>query len=195
MRRIPVVATVIVLLAVLLMVRLGFWQLDRRVEKEALIATYQRNINEVEMSTMPLAGKAFLFRRASITCNDAGGQRLEGAGKAGYRVIVSCPGMGIVQLGTTLDPRPALQWQGGKVSGWISQRPDHRPLIQSAFEQADEKLMLVADPPLAGLSANSQPNPDSIPNNHLAYAVQWFLFALTALVIFGLALRKRLRGA
>ncbi|HNJ47416.1 MAG TPA: SURF1 family protein, partial [Novosphingobium sp.] len=31
-----------------------------------------------------------------------------------------------------------------------------------------------------------------IPNNHLSYAVQWFLFAATALVIYGLALRKRL---
>ena len=32
-----------------------------------------------------------------------------------------------------------------------------------------------------------------MPNNHLAYAVQWFLFALTALVIYAIALRKRLK--
>jgi surfeit locus 1 family protein len=36
---------------------------------------------------------------------------------------------------------------------------------------------LVADPPLAGLAANAAPDPSDIPNNHLAYAVQWFLFA------------------
>jgi len=33
-----------------------------------------------------------------------------------------------------------------------------------------------------------------VPNNHLAYAVQWFLFALVAGVIYVIALRRRLRG-
>ena len=51
---------------------------------------------------------------------------------------------------------------------------------------------LVADPPLAGLQANARPDPSDIPNNHLSYAVQWFLFAATALVIYAIALRKRL---
>jgi cytochrome oxidase assembly protein ShyY1 len=54
---------------------------------------------------------------------------------------------------------------------------------------------LVADPPLAGLEANERPDPSEIPNNHLSYAVQWFLFALTALVIYAVALRRRLRDA
>ena len=54
---------------------------------------------------------------------------------------------------------------------------------------------LVADPPVAGLGANARPDPSDIPNNHLAYAVQWFLFAFTALVIYALALRKRLAAA
>jgi len=31
------------------------------------------------------------------------------------------------------------------------------------------------------------------PNNHLSYAIQWFFFAATALVIYVLALRKRWR--
>jgi surfeit locus 1 family protein len=50
---------------------------------------------------------------------------------------------------------------------------------------------VVADPPLGGLVANAQPDPRSLPNNHLSYAVQWFLFAITALVIYGLALWRR----
>jgi surfeit locus 1 family protein len=53
---------------------------------------------------------------------------------------------------------------------------------------------LVADPPLAGLDANAMPDPSEIPNNHFAYAVQWFLFAATALVIYVLAVRRRMRG-
>ena len=55
-------------------------------------------------------------------------------------------------------------------------------------------VRLVADPPVAGLAANARPDPQDIPNNHFSYAVQWFLFAATALVIYGLALRKRLWG-
>ena len=35
------------------------------------------------------------------------------------------------------------------------------------------------------------PSPDSIPNNHLSYAVQWFLFAGIAALIYALALRKK----
>ena len=35
------------------------------------------------------------------------------------------------------------------------------------------------------------PDPRDLPNNHLAYAGQWFFFALTALVIYILALRRR----
>jgi surfeit locus 1 family protein len=52
---------------------------------------------------------------------------------------------------------------------------------------------LVADPPLAGLEANAIPDPSQIPDNHLSYAVQWFLFAGAALVVYVLALRKRLQ--
>ena len=51
----------------------------------------------------------------------------------------------------------------------------------------------MADPPLAGLAANARPDPRDIPNNHLSYAVQWFLFATTAMVIYLLALRARWR--
>lgn len=52
---------------------------------------------------------------------------------------------------------------------------------------------LVADPAAAGLVPLAKPDPRDLPNNHLSYAVQWFLFALTALVIYALALRRRWR--
>ena len=57
---------------------------------------------------------------------------------------------------------------------------------------AGEAIRVIADPPLAGLAANARPDPADLPNNHWSYAIQWFAFALTALVIYGLALRKRL---
>jgi surfeit locus 1 family protein len=54
---------------------------------------------------------------------------------------------------------------------------------------------LFSDQPLARLELSARPDPKDIPNNHLSYAVQWFLFAATALVIYAIALRKRLAGA
>ena len=38
---------------------------------------------------------------------------------------------------------------------------------------------------------NAPPSIESIPNNHLAYAVQWFLFAAVAAIIYVIALRRR----
>jgi surfeit locus 1 family protein len=51
--------------------------------------------------------------------------------------------------------------------------------------------MLVSDRPAPGLTANAPPDPASVPNNHLAYAVQWFLFAAVAVVVYVVALRRR----
>jgi surfeit locus 1 family protein len=52
---------------------------------------------------------------------------------------------------------------------------------------------LYAAQPPAGLQPLAPPDPSDVPNNHLSYAVQWFFFALSALVIYVLALRKRWR--
>ena len=52
-------------------------------------------------------------------------------------------------------------------------------------------MRLGAASPGPGLAASAPPSPDIIPNNHLSYAVQWFLFAGIALVIYTIALRQR----
>jgi surfeit locus 1 family protein len=57
-----------------------------------------------------------------------------------------------------------------------------------------QTLLLVADAPAPGLAANSTPDWRIVPNNHLSYAGQWFLFAAIASVIYGLALRSRRRA-
>lgn len=196
MRRVPIVSTLIVLVAIGLMIRLGFWQIDRLHHKEALLARLAQNANreEIAFPSRPY-GDELLFRRASLDCRAPGRPVQAGAGKAGTRLIVTCQGGAQVQLGTTLDPHFDPDWWGGKVEGIISHVPDHRPLIVSIFDHAPPKLMLIADPPLAGLAPNALPNLADIPNNHFSYAVQWFLFAATALVIYVLALRKRMRQA
>jgi cytochrome oxidase assembly protein ShyY1 len=55
-------------------------------------------------------------------------------------------------------------------------------------------MRLVAATPAPGLQASAPPSIESIPNNHMSYAIQWFAFAAIALVIYALALRKRLKG-
>ena len=53
------------------------------------------------------------------------------------------------------------------------------------------RLVAASAPP--GLEPSAEPSLSSIPNNHRFYALQWFAFALIALVIYGLAVRKRWR--
>ena len=137
-----------------------------------------------------------LFRRARGFCLQPVGVTRAGAGSSGYRLIAICrtgaegPGM-IVQLGKTRDPNFKTNWKGGQVSGFISHAPDSRPLIATLFDKTTKPLMLVADTPAPGLSPNGAPDLSAVPNNHLAYAVQWFLFAAIAAVIYLLALRRR----
>lgn len=191
MRRLPIVPTVIVLLAVATMIGLGVWQLQRKGQKEHLLARYAAALTDPAPVVFPVAGDgtAVLYRRAAFDCRVEPGlwdsvAGRNAAGEGGYVHIAHCVAPGglpaLVQLGWSRDPHPP-QWDGGRVTGRIA--PFHKI------------TRLVADPPLAGLAANAPPDPSDIPNNHLAYAVQWFLFAGVALVIYALALRRRAKGA
>ena len=53
-------------------------------------------------------------------------------------------------------------------------------------------MRLVSADGLGGLQPSAPPALASIPNSHRGYAVQWFLFAAIAALIYGLALRQRL---
>jgi len=185
MRKLPVVPTIIVLLAVGVMLRLGLWQLDRRVEKAALLERYAAAAKSDARVPWPADAQSAqdrLYRRSQLTCAEVtatssiAGQ--DAQGQSGLAIVAECRlGNGEaarVVLGWSKAP-VTPEWPGGDVRGVIAPGP-----------------RLVADPPRAGLKANAIPDPSSIPDNHLAYAVQWFLFALTALVIYGLAVRKRL---
>ncbi len=185
LRRLPVLPTLLVLVAVGIMIRLGFWQLDRLHQKEALLARYAAAGTlsaVVAWPRDPDAAESSLYRRSRIDCREVTGATAiagqDAAGEAGQAHVALCRladgGTARVVLGWSRDPA-APDWRGGLVTGTIAPGP-----------------RLVADPPLAGLAANARPDPSSIPNNHLSYAVQWFLFAGVALVIYVLALRKRL---
>lgn len=190
--RLPPVATAIVGLAVAAMITLGLWQLNVRLpEKEAELAQLARNPALPPVAFPAAADQSLLFRRAVLDCRPPVAIRRAGAGNAGFRLIATCAGGGQVQLGTTRSPAGATGWTGGRVSGRVSHAPDARPLIARAFDRTPQVLMLVAAVPAPGLAANRVPDWRDVPNNHLSYAVQWFLFAGIAAVIFLLAARRR----
>lgn len=204
--KLPVIPTVIVALAIAAMIGLGIWQLDRRGQKEAMIARYAGNSALPVMAfPRPPVGDEHLFRRASAMCLEVTGWS-EQAGRAengakGWRHIAECR-TGVEALTTKFDmgvstaPGVVPVWKGGEVTGSITQAPDSTPLIASLFgKRPPRPLMLVSETPAPGLAESARPDPSSVPNNHLAYAVQWFLFALAAAVIYVLALRWRGRKA
>lgn len=197
-RRIPLIPTFIVAFAVAAMIGLGLWQLViRKPQKEAALAQLAANPSKPEIAFPRLPDDRLLFRRASGYCVQPVSGKLTGAGGAGFRYLVECrtggaegPGM-LVQLGTTRDPMAKPTWKGGPVRGYLSHAPDGRSMLASLFDHSPKRMLLVADTPAPGLAANGAPDLSSVPNNHLAYGVQWFLFAIVATVIYVLALRRR----
>jgi len=183
MRRIPILATIVVLAAVGVMVSLGFWQLRRMHEKEALLARYAAaSANPAPVEWSPAGpGDDMLYRKSRLTCASVGLRSgiagRNAAGEPGVAQTARCTlaggGTALVVMGWSQQPLAARDWRGGVVTGVIAPGP-----------------RLVADPPVAGLQANAVPDPSDLPNNHLSYAGQWFLFAATALVIYVLAVRR-----
>lgn len=194
LRRIPVTATLLVLVAVGVMIRLGFWQLDRLHQKEALIARYQAVATMSSSVPWPASGLDHVrsrheadFRWTEVDCRKVLGVRAiagrSAEGESGWSHLARCEtangfNRAEVVMGWSRAPQSPT-WAGGVARG-----------VFRMTGQFDARV--VAAPPLAGLAANALPNPRNIPNNHFAYAVQWFLFAGVALVIYALALRKRL---
>jgi cytochrome oxidase assembly protein ShyY1 len=190
MRRVPVLATLVVGLAIAAMIALGVWQLRRAEWKEGLLARYAAagNLPPVAWPAVPPVDGSLLFRQASGYCLEVTGWTARAgqnrAGAPGWRHIAACrtggaegPGMQ-VDMGWSNDPAAPKGWGGGPVGGVIDADRDH-------------VILLVSDNAAPGLQPSARPSPENIPNNHRAYAIQWFLFALVAAAIYALALRRR----
>src|SRR6476661_7185176 len=172
------------------MIGLGIWQLQRARWKEGLLTRYAEaeKLPPIAFPTAPIRDTQLpLFRHATGVCLAVAGKRAVAgenrAGEPGYVQIVDCvtgaegPGMS-VELGWSNDPNAKFSWPGGPVSGVIA--PDRR-----------NRMRLVAATAPPRLEPSAAPSLSSIPNNHRSYALQWFAFAAIALIIYGLALRKR----
>lgn len=198
MRRLPIIPTLIVAAAVATMIGLGIWQLQRASWKEGLLAEYSRAMAMPAVDLDPLLASGrplpeLSFRRALVTC-DARDAAVEaragrsGADTPGQSFYVAC--------------RPGASGPAGRLrinAGWANRPDAARRLTLSGIVagrlgvvEPDGPITLTAATPAAPLATASEPPAiDAIPNNHMFYAWQWFLFAAIAALIYVLALRKR----
>ncbi|HEY5712942.1 MAG TPA: SURF1 family protein [Allosphingosinicella sp.] len=197
MRRVPVVASLVVAAAVLTMIGLGIWQLQRAAWKERLLADYAaaQAMPAVDLDPL-LDGRAQLpplsFRRALVSCHAENVEPEVRAGRsaadvAGQVYIVPC--------------RPGAEGLAGRIrvnAGWAD-RPDAARRLsldgivagRLSVVGADGPVQLTAATGTAPLAASAPASIANIPNNHRLYALQWFFFAAAAGVIYLLALRGR----
>jgi cytochrome oxidase assembly protein ShyY1 len=194
-KRLPIAATIIVAVTVAVMIGLGIWQLGRANENKQLLAQYEAasKLPPIAYPTAPFKGPLPLFRYATAFCQKVVGQRsAEGrnrAGEVGWARIVDCatgaegPGMS-VEVGWSKDPNAKVNWNGGPVSGVI-------------VRDRIRRMRLVAATAPPGLQPAGLPSAEMgvlvSPSRNRFYALQWFSFAAIALIIYGIALRKRLR--
>ncbi len=198
MKRLPVIPTLVVASAVAAMIGLGVWQLQRAAWKDRLLADYVAAAALPALDLDPLLARdgnelpPLAFRRVLVTCRAdnaepalRGGRNLQGAG--GYSYFVPClPGAAglagrlIVNAGWSALPDNERRISlNGLVAGRLGAvRPGAPITLTSAAVQAP-------------LRPSAAPAIEDIPNNHLAYAFQWFFFAAAAAVIYLLALRRR----
>ena len=201
MRRLPILPTLVVAAAVAVMIGLGLWQIRRGAEKDRLLAEYAANAAMPALDLDPLLARdpadlpPLAFRRVLVTCRaDRARPELRGgssrAGMGGYAYYVPCrPGAdGLagrlrVKAGWTRLPDESLRLSlTGIVAGQLGAVAPGEPIILTSA---------TAQPPLEPAAG---PRLEDIPNNHLFYVFQWFFFAAAALVIYALALRRRLSG-
>lgn len=186
-RGFPVVPTIMVALAVPMLAGLGVWQLQRHTWKEGLLATYARNIDAAEID---LDGHPFdadmQFRNVSVTIHCPAAPSVQRAGRslrgeAGFSHFLAC----------TAGGQP-LELN----AGWSARTgPQPLPEIDAPvrgllLQEPAGGWLLVARDGVPPLGPSLPPGPDTIPNNHLMYAIQWFAFALVLLLIYGVWLKR-----
>jgi surfeit locus 1 family protein len=197
LRRPPILPTIVVLAAAGVMVALGIWQLQRAAWKERLLAQYALAATMPAVDLDPLLARGaplppLGFRRALVTCHavdeiPAVHAGRNAADRVGQVYVIPC--------------RPGASGAAGRIrvnAGW-AERPGAAARLslnglvagRLGAVEADGPITLTAATARAPLTPSQPASIENVPNNHRAYAFQWFFFAATALVIYWLALARR----
>ena len=190
-----------------ILLSLGFWQLRRLDEKTALLAQIQAGIDAAPQPLPATVDPSMKYLPVMVSGRTTGQEILVLSGTkelgGGYNIVsgfVTEDGRrilldrGFVTQDYRHTPRPPtdltvvgnLHWPQDKSSS--TPEPDLTAGIWFARDVPAMAAMLNTEPVLvvaaetAGDAQGVQPIPISIegvPNSHLSYAVQWFLFAAT----------------
>lgn len=206
MNRWLIIPSIFVTLAVATMIGLGFWQLQRKDQNAVLLQQVMLNSSKPAIAYPALGpvGMDTLHRKSAVNClrvikwrEDSGS---DNTGKTGTRYLAECvtgaegPGALIV-AGISDRPNQKIDWNGGQVEGIITTEPDRQSMIAKLVgKPIILRPMLVSQTGVGGLRTAEPPSLDKIRSkisNNGFYAIQWFLFAFAAAIIYILALRKR----
>lgn len=205
MKRFPIVPTLLTVVMLATLISLGAWQLQRREWKHDLIARLEAAQTQPLLDPADfrkaMSGEASVqYRRAELPCAAGsilpydlkGGSSLTGT--SGYLVLVSCrpdhkPPVIVVVAGWTMRPDAARVpiMVDTVFRGIIIEHP-------YGDAKARPQFMLIPDSAVPPLVRSRLPTPADLPDNHLSYAGQWFGLAIVLATIYGLWLRRRLRG-
>ena len=209
MRRLPLIPTVMTLVMLAVLVRLGFWQLERREQKHRLIADLEAAetlppVTPSEFYRAMIGAGSVQYRRAHVICRPGrvtpydfrGGE--SAAGQSGFLVLVACRepaytrgrGPDLVVVAGFTD-RPELRAPlvvDTEFDGTVIERPYGKAAGRPMF-------MLIPKTAVPPLQPSRLPTPGDLPDNHLSYALQWFAFAATLAIIYGLFVFGRMRKA
>ncbi len=178
-----------------LLIGLGVWQLQRAAWKEALLAELERSraAPPVDLGAGPIPGDLAGFRRVALVveCPPQAGTARAGRardGRPGYALILACEAGGArLSLDAGWSPRPDAGRSTGRPVALSARRVEGVLVPQ---RRDDGTWLLVAAESLPGLVPSAPPDPASIPNNHRAYAVQWFGFAVILSIIYAAYVRR-----
>ena len=218
-RVVPLVPTLMVAVMLAVLCSLGFWQIDRMHEKNALLARYQANSR---LAPAPLPAtvddpEALAFRRVVLDCRFEGAPVLSPggstSGKAGQHVYALCRDSGredVVAVDLGWMPfqagPPATDGFEARIEGIVRPWTGHTFVENLSGSGRVSPASFTAGGPVApvfvqaerilpaegGAAPAVQPSPlqvEAIPNNHRSYAIQWFAFATILLIIYGVYLR------
>lgn len=203
MKRVPILATLVVALMLTALVSLGVWQLQRREWKRELIAQLEAApklplLEPADFTAAMNGTRSIQYRRAEMPCSpgtvlpyDVKGGSSAG-GESGYLVLVSCR--------PNRKPPDIVA-----VAGWTMRADAVRVpiavdavftglIIEKPYGTAPGRpqFMLIPDTAVPPLQVSRRPDPEGLPDNHLSYAGQWFGLAAALLAIYGVWLRRRM---
>lgn len=206
-----------------ILISLGVWQLHRLDWKEAMIARIQSGIHAAPVPLPATVDPAMKYMPVLVSGTTTGqeidvlsGTRESGGG---YQVIsgfVTDDGRrilldrGFVDQDHKRDPRPPVRLEVAGNLHWPQEHGSATPApnlteniwfardVPAMAAQLGTQPVLVVAAEIRGDNQGAEPIPvavEGIPNNHLGYAVQWFMFAavwagMTVALIWRIRQRK-----